>query len=565
MDELQRERQREYRNLLKSHPSKEIRELLEKRRNLHFYLRTEENSYFFGKYVLNFRDFAPKPHHEMCHIAQHGFHNENLIENVAYRRNELKQIYLIAYPRWGFKTTNLVNLTVFSLKEYPWLQFLITKADKNAAIEIVDQIKSIIIFNKIFRERYGDWQPTRGLGSFSSEAMVIQPRLDLLAEGKILHSKDPSIATAGVDAGIAGGHFDIIHADDLHNERNYQSKELTQRVIDHLKALLPVLNPWGIIFIWCTKWTDFDAYDFAIKELKASAIFHNCYNEINIYEKGKLIKHQEPDGKSYFPSRVTLRALEQEREQTKEMFNAWYLLDPVPEESIEFPLKYKQLIDSENLPQCGMVGMSVDTTYEQGQQNDYQVIAIGKRDYLSRLYVLWLEFFKLPPEIFMERVFQYKKAYGVTLISCEDITSGKTFLSHLEQEMRRRHEYAVIRRIKRQRGEGKIGRIRIALKGRWANSLIIYVRGWDTALIDEEMTRFPIARHLDGLDTLADLVELPWGSAPKEKISTERTIVRRGYPIEPLPTYVRRLPVTQWQIERGCQLNIDRRRKVYAN
>lgn len=545
----------------------ERRKLLKEKGLLKLHLECERNSYYFGKYVLNYNDFAPKPHFEMCRIAQFGFDGTDLYHDIAYQKLPDKFLILMLYSRGTFKTTNIVNQMLFALKDYPWLQYLVTKADKKQSSLIVDEVTSHMETNKTFRARYGDWRPKKGDGPFSGEEVTIQPRLDLIAEGKVRHSKDPTISIAGVLGGVAGGHFDIVEGDDLHNETNYQSKELTLKVINHIHAIMPLINPWGMFRIWCTKWTDWDAYGYAIKDLKANAIFHNCYNEIKIFIDGKLDYHKKADGTSSFPTRFTIKRLEAEREREKMMFNAWQLLDPVPEDSIEFPLKFKQYIETADLPISGMRGMSVDTNYEQKDISDYQVITVGTRDYYGILYILWMEFLKVEPTEFMDRVFELKEMFGVSMISCEDITSGKTFIRDLEEEMRIRDKWMVIQAIKRGRGPGKVGRIRIGLKGAWHNRRIVYVRGWDTSLIDEEMIRFPYPPHMDGLDATCDLLNLPWGPAPfykeKAKAVASEEFKRVGWKItdeEKRGVFTRGLPTTVWQQQSKNPLIVSRKR-----
>jgi hypothetical protein len=71
-------------------------------------------------------------------------------------------------------------------------------------------------------------------------------------------SKEPSIQVSGIGAVKVGQHYDVIIMDDMNSNNNSQTKEGRQKVIDHYKLNMSILEPEGTLVVVGTRYAEND-------------------------------------------------------------------------------------------------------------------------------------------------------------------------------------------------------------------------------------------------------------------------------------------------------------------
>src|SRR5262249_1327980 len=138
-------------------------------------------------------------------------------------------------------------------------------------------------FNPTFKELFGEL--SLNAERWAEDAITINSRTKAL--------KEPSINTAGVDASKAGGHYDLIIADDLINEKTAETPGGFAKVRRHIRTLIPILNPDGCQLYTFTRWAFNDVYGKMIEDDEKR----------DIKQYRKLIRGAWlPDGKLYAPT-----------------------------------------------------------------------------------------------------------------------------------------------------------------------------------------------------------------------------------------------------------------------
>jgi hypothetical protein len=172
-----------------------------------------------------------------------------IVKLLTDRSSRYKMFLL---PRGSFKTSIVsIGYPLWRLAYEPDLRILLDSKTLDRAKMILSEIKWHIEYNDRFKEIYGEWKNIPG---WQEDAVTIPQRTRPL--------KEPSIATGGVDSPRTGGHYDIIIADDLHDEKNITTDLMRQRVILHYKTLHPILEPDGELIIVGTRWHTEDVYKY---------------------------------------------------------------------------------------------------------------------------------------------------------------------------------------------------------------------------------------------------------------------------------------------------------------
>lgn len=158
-------------------------------------------------------------------------------------------------PRGSFKTSLIsIGYPLWRLSQDPDLRILLDSKTLDRARKILSEIKWHIEYNERFKEIYGNWKSIPG---WQEDSITVPFRTVPL--------KEASIACGGVDSPQTGGHYDIIIADDLHDETNIKTEATRQKVIFHYKTLHPILEPDGELIIVGTRWHYDDVYSYIMK------------------------------------------------------------------------------------------------------------------------------------------------------------------------------------------------------------------------------------------------------------------------------------------------------------
>ena len=78
--------------------------------------------------------------------------------------------------------------------------------------------------------------------------------------------KEASITVGGVGTTKVGQHFDVIIGDDYNSPQNSKTPEMAQKVIDHYKYNLSILEPEGTYVIIGTRYSENDLIGYILRE-----------------------------------------------------------------------------------------------------------------------------------------------------------------------------------------------------------------------------------------------------------------------------------------------------------
>lgn len=295
--------------------------------------------YRFANEVLGYKDMMPQPHHEMCDWL------DDLVQPVvkytaATRKHQRQTKGMMLVPRGCFKTTiGTVSMALHVLERNPNARILIDTHTHDFAMQILREIKYHLENNETFIRLFGDWK--EGSTLWARENITIGPRTEAL--------KEPSIDTAGVDKSKNGGHYDLIIADDLHEERNTANEEQRKKVRSHIQMLYPILEPGGVLLITGTRWHNADAYGWLLAKNREAEKKNQAPPYRTLLRSSFL-----DDGTLYFPTKIDDEFLAQQRlELDDKLFAVWYLNKPIEDGSKYFPLALIKYYDGNHFVDSG--------------------------------------------------------------------------------------------------------------------------------------------------------------------------------------------------------------------
>lgn len=429
-------------------------------------LVVDKDFFLFCKYVMDFKDLEVKPHKEICDF---------LIDKSRRKK-------LLLLPRGSFKTSLCsIALPIFLLKDNPDLRIYIeTETFENAKFYTI-QIKTILEKNELFKTLYGDWSMSKFEGKWRDDGFFIKPRTDYT-------KKEPSICCGSIDVVKVGFHFDVIIMDDLHSEMNTQTKEQIQKVINHYRYMLSVLEPDGYIYVVGTRWNYSDLYGWILENS----------NDYATMIKSAILE----DGSLFFEKRLSREFLEtQKKEQGRFIFSCQYMNSPIPQEDRVFKEEFIQFIDSKKIPALSYY-MTIDPST--GFGDDYSGVVIAGMSENRDLYVVYARKHKFNPTELCNYIIELIKAYRPIALGIESNSFQKTLKFYLVEELMKRELYTNIIELKTQ-NKSKESRI-LRLVPFFENKKIFIKEGCEDLI--GELIDFPKGKYDDIIDALSYILDI---------------------------------------------------------
>lgn len=213
-----------------------------------FRQRCRTDLHFFCTECLDYKDVTPEVHLELLGVLQRFPGGEDTAEkpnlrDMGYKPavplTELKgkRKKLILMSR-GFLKTSIVTVGHVAqwMINYPDIRILLVSAKLQRAQEYLDVIKQHFIKNEKFRAAFPEYCPQPGakgkLPDFGN-----QDEFTLPCRKAIL--KEPTLRVASAESVVAGGHYDIIIADDMVEEQYCRTPE----GIEYIKKFFGLLDP----------------------------------------------------------------------------------------------------------------------------------------------------------------------------------------------------------------------------------------------------------------------------------------------------------------------------------
>jgi hypothetical protein len=195
----------------------------------------QQHLYLVAKDLLGFKDVNKSTHLQIIDALQKPTRRKL----ICVPRGTLKSsIACVAYPIWL-----LIN--------NPNLRILIDSELYTNSKTFLREIK-LHLEDPHFELIFGKWKSE----PWNDGEIIIRARTAKL--------KEPSISCGGVQTTKVGQHFDIIIMDDLNSTDNSNSPEACQKVIDHYKLNISILEPTGTMVLIGTRYNELDCIGYMI-------------------------------------------------------------------------------------------------------------------------------------------------------------------------------------------------------------------------------------------------------------------------------------------------------------
>lgn len=445
-----------------------------------------------------------------------GLHFYNNESNIPY--DPEKKALHIEMPRGTFKSSVVtIGFTLQCILNDPDWRILIDSETYSKSKNFLAEIKNHLESNKKFREVYFTIYGAYPDSDRKNPSVRWKDNeIDLSCRTR--GTKEASFTVSGVDKSINGMHFDLIVGDDLHSETNVTNSEQIEKVIQHYKLMLALLDPGRFLIIIGTRWHYFDMYQH---------LFDKEEFRFNFYVRKSI----NNDGTYLFPERLTKQYLaDQRRTLGSYLYSCQYMNTPVDDEDATFKQSYMitrkwELV--ENIPINWY--MSVDPSSEGTKgQSDYAAIIVAGLDALANLYVRHVTRRKMKYDELINQIFNVYLEYKPKEIVIETIASANSIQYMLSQEQKRRGIFLPIKYIS---GRNTNKEVRIeALQPYYAYGRAIHVLECpQRSDLEDELIAFPKGQNDDAIDSLATILEVARPARPtrdpeeaqkrKEKIS----------------------------------------------
>lgn len=194
--------------------------------------------YTFAKYGLDYKDLNWRTHGETI----------QLYESLAARKIDV-------LPRGTFKSSlGCVAYPMWRLEREPDLTILLDSEIFNNSKNFIREIKghyNTDRYRRLFGERIGE--------KWGESEITISTRKR--------NRKEASITAGGIGTVKIGQHYDLIIGDDYNSPANSDTPEKCQKVIDHVRYNLNILNPSGEYVFIGTRYAERDVLGFLLKDI----------------------------------------------------------------------------------------------------------------------------------------------------------------------------------------------------------------------------------------------------------------------------------------------------------
>lgn len=452
--------------------------------------KLSKNLYNFNRDIMKWPDIYEPLHKKICDFVQ---------ENIW------KKKILIMLPRGTFKSSIVtVGGSCWLIGSNPSVRILLGNGTRDMAVSFLGQIKNHIQKNETFRDIYGD---------MAANADTWREDRFTVSEEKSYEAKDPTVLATGISANIVGSHFDVGILDDPVTRENSGTRDQIEKTIQFYKDTLDLIDPkpdgHKPLVIIGTSWTDDDLYAW-IQDRETGISDEFAILKLPAYEgewgKGELL----------FPPRLTWPVLMSlKKNQGISHFSAQYMLDPVPPENAVFKkFKYYDPTDIQGVNLNKFV--LLDAAVSEAKTADFSAMICVGVDHNNDWYILDIWKDKVLAGALINKIFEWDKKWKPITIGTEKTSFQRVLQFFINDEMKKRnHNLYFTELIHNDRS--KEDRIR-GLEPRYTNGSIFHCKTVPFIRdLEEELKRFPKAKHDDVSDALAAALEVVFPPRHKTK------------------------------------------------
>jgi len=450
----------------------------------------KSSTYLLGKDLLGFKDLTL------------GFHYRYICSKLDEPRRTRIRLWLL--PRGHFKTTLCTITQSISLQlNTPSIRIAIVSGVLPNAKSMVTAIGIPYLSNKRFRTFFPEYCPIKPL---APETKWTESQIEVPNRGgrPVMES---TFEAFGADSTLTSRHYDHLIIDDLVTRENSMTRDQLDKTKDFYKALFPLRDsPNTPIDIVGTRWDDYDLYgeledDPDIEVIKVPAI--------------------NAKGESAFPERYSLEELMNIKMGAKMgsyLFSCLYMLNPIPSEDAIFKPNYfskyfrinpdrtELTRDDGVVVPVGNCYMAIDGATEEGK-NDYSAITVGFLSHDDYLYIVETFHKQVDPVDFLDKMEELYNKWECIKFAGQKSMVEKMLMSFLRKKLRDGKRYMSFEPLGKNTGQNKeflIKQLQPWYEGGW----VWHNENMRGGALEEELLRFPKARHDDLADSTQMLLEI---------------------------------------------------------
>ncbi len=212
--------------------------------------------YILAKFGLGFNRVTKEVHGPMIRT----------LESKAPRK-------IVVEPRGIFKTSVCsIAYPISRLLKNPNLTILLDSEVYNNSKNTLRAIKGFLqseTITRVFGNQVGD--------KWDEGEIIVAPRHSKTA-------KEASITVGGIGTTKVGQHYDLIIGDDYNSPSNSETPEKCEKVINHIRYNLNILNPGGEYLFVGTRYSERDVLGFLLKDILGE----------NYLAEGKMLRYDGP-------------------------------------------------------------------------------------------------------------------------------------------------------------------------------------------------------------------------------------------------------------------------------
>lgn len=454
------------------------------------------NLFLFARDVCGFRDVSPSLHGEIC---------ERITETLVQRQGNLA----VVIPRDMFKSsigqaTILYLFTREAILDGNYqFRVLVDTATLVLSMKHIAWVGRTMRANAEYRRLFGDFYG-KGVGFGQREIYVKQ-------RSKGGNAKEPNFMASALRAEVTGLHFDFHWYDDIVAERNWHTKDLRQKGVEHFHNSLNLLEPHGSILYTATPWHDGDNLG-VLRRQEKERERNGLPKFFDFYFRAALeTPERVPDderGESIFPERQPTDFLHNKKSKTpKFMWRAQQMCDPtVPDYAIPFD-RESMYVSRDRFPRRLRIKVvTVDPNFRDADQvsGDNACIVVGGFDAKMNFWVEDVRLGTWSASDFIDQLFDVYRTWHPHVFRIE-----RKFTSFLEYAIRERGATHGVHlpliwinrdwRSKETR-YASLETVFASKRIKFASELSASVK----AEIEEELERVGSSAHDDFLDALTD-------------------------------------------------------------
>lgn len=194
--------------------------------------------YMFAKYLLGYKDINWETHGETITV----------LESEASRK-------IIVLPRGSFKSS-------LACVAYPmWL------LERNPNLTILIDSELFTNSRNFLREIKGHYASSKYIEVFGDRMGPKWGEAEIVVSHRTSNMKEASITCGAIGTTKVGQHYSHILGDDYNSNKNSDTTEKCQKVIDHVRYNLNILNPGGEYVFVGTRYSERDVIGWLLKDV----------------------------------------------------------------------------------------------------------------------------------------------------------------------------------------------------------------------------------------------------------------------------------------------------------